>query len=110
MAAPPLVPLPLNLQHHTLVFSFTLFPRRRLPPSPAAANLLPIAVKAASQYRAKDGGSYYERIDYRSWKDKEEEIRKDIHPITILAKHIIHSSRLPIPPLLYYHFTSINFI
>ncbi|GAV69420.1 DUF3223 domain-containing protein [Cephalotus follicularis] len=31
--------------------------------------------------------------DYRSWKDQEEEILRDIEPITSLAKQILHSDR-----------------
>lgn len=31
--------------------------------------------------------------DYRQWRDKEEEIFKDIEPIFLLAKDILHSSR-----------------
>lgn len=35
--------------------------------------------------------------DYRKWKDKEDEILRDIEPILFLAKEILHSRRLASP-------------
>lgn len=102
MAAPLFVRgvpiLCLRLQHHRLAVAFSLFTRR--PSSTSAESTLPddnlsFAVQATSQFRAKERPSY-RRIDdpdYRKWKDKEEEILKDIEPITLLVKEIIHSSR-----------------
>ncbi|XP_020267007.1 protein DCL, chloroplastic [Asparagus officinalis] len=37
--------------------------------------------------------SWADHPDYRRWKDREEEILKDIQPITILTKYILHSDR-----------------
>lgn len=35
--------------------------------------------------------------DYRKWRNKEEEILRDIEPILMLTKHILHSPRYNIP-------------
>ncbi|CAL9174655.1 unnamed protein product [Musa hybrid cultivar] len=39
------------------------------------------------------GVPWEEQPEYRRWKDKEEEILKDIEPIRILTKEILHSDR-----------------
>ncbi|KAK2660227.1 hypothetical protein Ddye_006760 [Dipteronia dyeriana] len=46
-----------------------------------------LSVKHPVRYRSLDDP------DYRKWRDKEEEILRDIEPITFLAKDIIHSER-----------------
>lgn len=46
--------------------------------------------------RVKEPPKLFDTIDdlnYRKWKDKEDEILRDIQPITFLAKDILHSDR-----------------
>ncbi|WOK92617.1 hypothetical protein Cni_G01308 [Canna indica] len=49
--------------------------------------------KAPSPPKSLQGTPWMERPEYRRWKDKEEEILKDIEPIRILTKEILHSNR-----------------
>lgn len=53
------------------------------------------AAQISKLLRAKDLASYprSDDPDYRIWKDKEEEILKDIEPIVRLTKDILHSRR-----------------
>ncbi|KAK9066757.1 hypothetical protein SSX86_014080 [Deinandra increscens subsp. villosa] len=50
--------------------------------------------KAASLLTAKLHPPKWEHDpDYRKWEDKEAEIFRDVDPITLLVKHILHSGR-----------------
>ncbi|KAF5740648.1 hypothetical protein HS088_TW11G00725 [Tripterygium wilfordii] len=51
--------------------------------------------KTTTELGVKNCHTYQRRDDpdYRKWKDKEEEIRRDIEPIILLTKDILHSDR-----------------
>ncbi|GAB4852250.1 hypothetical protein Ancab_016442 [Ancistrocladus abbreviatus] len=104
MAALPLLRglpfLRLRLQHHRLALGI-LTPLRR--PACTAADptrseesvSLSSANGATEVLRANEPPKYHRIYDpeYRKWKDKEGEILRDIEPITLLAKEILHSDR-----------------
>ncbi|XP_042383710.1 uncharacterized protein LOC121975867 isoform X2 [Zingiber officinale] len=50
--------------------------------------------KATHPLKALHGTPWNLHPDYRRWKDAEEEILRDIEPIRMLTKHILHSDRL----------------
>lgn len=58
------------------------------------------AAQISKLLRAKDLVSHprSDDSDYRKWKDKEEDILKDIEPIVRLTKDILHSRRPVSPP------------
>ncbi|XP_068657546.1 protein DCL, chloroplastic [Aristolochia californica] len=68
--------------------SETSLPRDNVAPAAATAD-------SAATWGDKDplNFSRSEHPDYRRWKDREEEILKDIEPVTFLAKEIIHSKK-----------------
>jgi len=54
--------------------------------------------------RVKEPTKLFDRIDdpddHRKWRDKEEEILRDIEPVILLTKEILHSDRfLPLSNL-----------
>ncbi|XP_042377642.1 uncharacterized protein LOC121970768 isoform X2 [Zingiber officinale] len=49
--------------------------------------------KATPPLKALHGTPWNLHPDYRRWKDAEEEILRDIEPIRMLTKHILHSDR-----------------
>ncbi|KAG9440325.1 hypothetical protein H6P81_020490 [Aristolochia fimbriata] len=51
--------------------------------------------ESAATWGANDPAHFSrpEHPDYRRWKDREEEILKDIEPVTFLAKEILHSKK-----------------
>ncbi|XP_037493896.1 uncharacterized protein LOC105630912 isoform X2 [Jatropha curcas] len=53
------------------------------------------AEKSTAVLSARDPSNYpiWDDPDYRKWKDKEDEILRDIEPITCLTKEILHSDR-----------------
>ncbi|XP_057469111.1 protein DCL homolog, chloroplastic-like [Actinidia eriantha] len=53
------------------------------------------ADQSAAVYGVKDPPQYprWNDLDLRKWKDKEYEIVRDIEPITLLTKEILHSDR-----------------
>ncbi|KMT19168.1 hypothetical protein BVRB_1g015620 [Beta vulgaris subsp. vulgaris] len=106
MAAPPLVRgmplLRLRLRlhnHHRLTLN--LFAPRPHPLCSSASSGLTtseedVLSSATQLLRVKQPPKLFDRIDdanYRKWKDKEDQILRDIEPITLLAKDIIHSDR-----------------
>ncbi|KAB1220317.1 DNA-directed RNA polymerase V subunit 1 [Morella rubra] len=105
MAAPLLlrgIPLlGLRIQQHRLAAGLFATPHRpwwtAAEPTRADDNLSPAnnATSAGSAWSAKDPPKYprLDDPDYRKWKDKEDEILKDIEPITLLTKEILHSHR-----------------
>uniref|UniRef100_A0A2N9H6H3 Uncharacterized protein n=1 Tax=Fagus sylvatica TaxID=28930 RepID=A0A2N9H6H3_FAGSY len=107
MAAPlflraiPLLSLRLHHHHHRLADSI-LAPARRpwcsaAEPSRGDENLSS-ADNITAAWSARDSVSpkYHRWNDdeYRKWKDKEDEILRDIEPIASLTKEILHSERL----------------
>ena len=107
MAAPlflraiPLLSLRLHHHHHRLAASI-LTPARRpwciaAEPSRGDENLSS-ADNITAAWSARDSVSpkYHRWNDdeYRKWKDKEDEILRDIEPIASLTKEILHSERL----------------
>lgn len=106
MAAPlflraiPLLSLRLHHHHHRLADSI-LAPARRpwcsaAEPSRGDENLSS-ADNITAAWSARDSVSpkYHRWNDdeYRKWKDKEDEILRDIEPIASLTKEILHSER-----------------
>jgi hypothetical protein len=106
MAAPlflraiPLLSLRLHHHHHRLAASI-LAPARRpwcsaAEPSRGDENLSS-ADNITAAWGARDSVSpkYHRWNDdeYRKWKDKEDEILRDIEPIASLTKEILHSER-----------------
>ena len=101
MAAPlllrgfPLLRLRLH-QHHRLAAG--LLTRR---PWCAAAELtrpdenVSFSDQSAAVFGVKDlpKNPRWDNPDFRKWKDKEDEIMRDIEPITFLTKEILHSDR-----------------
>ncbi|KAL2894706.1 Ubiquitin-conjugating enzyme E2 variant 3 [Bienertia sinuspersici] len=59
----------------------------------------PFSLSAAhSVHLVNQPPKLFERIDdisYRKWKDKEDQILRDIEPIILLAKEILHSDSEP---------------
>ncbi|XP_057516892.1 protein DCL, chloroplastic isoform X2 [Amaranthus tricolor] len=108
MAAPPLLKtLPLLrlrirlcLHHHNFLTS-AIFPPLRLPFCTSASSGSTwseenVLSSASELLRVKEPPKFFDRFDdpsYRKWKDKEDEILRDIEPITLLAKDILHSDR-----------------
>jgi hypothetical protein len=96
--------LRLQLHHHRLAASIFATPRRpwctAAEPTRADESLSP-ADNATAAWSARDPPKHprWEDVDYRQWKDKEEEILRDIEPITALTKEILHSDRLVSLPL-----------
>lgn len=108
MAAPLLlrgIPLlRLRLHHHRLAAGIFATPRRpwctAAEQNRADESLSP-ADNPTAAWSARDPPKHprWEDPDYRQWKDKEDEIRRDIEPITSLTKEILHSDRLVSLPL-----------
>uniref|UniRef100_A0A803N7A9 Uncharacterized protein n=1 Tax=Chenopodium quinoa TaxID=63459 RepID=A0A803N7A9_CHEQI len=106
MAAPPLLrglPL-LRLRlflhnHHELTAVFIIPVRRRFcsaASSESTRSEEDVYSSANELLRVKEPPKLFDGIDelnYRKWKDKEDEILRDIEPVTFLAKDIIHSNR-----------------
>ncbi|KAK4745628.1 hypothetical protein SAY87_011940 [Trapa incisa] len=112
MAAPPLllrgVPLlRLRLNHH-LAARVLLHPFRSCSPpaSAVAASFSTESERSEGHVPSGDSAATvlltaqepprfhrWDDPDYRKWKDKEEEILKDIRPVLSLAKDILHSKR-----------------
>ncbi|KAL6995447.1 hypothetical protein U1Q18_005584 [Sarracenia purpurea var. burkii] len=92
----PLLRLHLH-QHHRCAAS--VFTRR--PWCTAAESTRPpdddlsCADQSAAVLSVKDPPKYprWDDPDFRKWKDKEKEILRDIEPITLLTKEILHSDR-----------------
>ncbi|KAK3007349.1 hypothetical protein RJ639_016833 [Escallonia herrerae] len=88
--------LRLRLHHHKLAAAVGIVTRR--PPSAFATrpeeHSHPTAQSTAVP-GVKDPPRHprWDDPDYRKWKDKEEEILKDIESITLLTKEILHSDR-----------------
>ncbi|KNA18069.1 hypothetical protein SOVF_074190 [Spinacia oleracea] len=107
MAAPPLLRglpflrLRVFLHHHhrllTPVFCTPLRPRLcSSSPSESTRSEDDVYSSASELFTVKDPPKFFDGIDeinFRKWKDKEDEILQDIEPITFLAKDIIHSDR-----------------
>ncbi|XP_059636675.1 protein DCL homolog, chloroplastic [Cornus florida] len=101
MAAPLLlraIPLVrLRLQTHRLAAGILI--RRPCCTATESTPLPEEDVSVASQNAAvvstKDPPKYpgWDDLDYRKWKDKEDEIIRDIEPIILLTKDILHSNR-----------------
>ncbi|GMH04002.1 hypothetical protein Nepgr_005841 [Nepenthes gracilis] len=102
MAASPLLRglplLRLRLHHHGIAVGLVT-PLRRwacaATESTRSEESVSSANEAAKVLRVKEPIKYH-RIDdpdYRKWKAKEEEILRDIEPITLLTKEILHSER-----------------
>uniref|UniRef100_A0A803NAJ1 DCL protein n=2 Tax=Chenopodium quinoa TaxID=63459 RepID=A0A803NAJ1_CHEQI len=106
MAAPPLLrglPL-LRLRlflhnHHKLTAVFITPIRHRFcsaASSESTRSEEDVYSSASELLRVKEPPKLFDGIDelnYRKWKDKEDEILRDIEPVTFLAKDIIHSNR-----------------
>ncbi|KAG6672037.1 hypothetical protein I3842_16G036900 [Carya illinoinensis] len=104
MAAPLLLRglplLRLRLHHHQYRAAAGIFSTPRRPwctsaePS-RADDSLSSTDKSTPAWSAGDPPKYprWDDPDYRKWKDKEVEILKDIVPITLLTKEILHSNR-----------------
>lgn len=90
----------LCLHHHDFLTS-AILPPLRLPfcssASSGSAWSEENVLSSASEFlRVKEPPKFFDRFDgpsYRKWKDKEDEILRDIEPITLLAKDILHSDR-----------------
>uniref|UniRef100_A0A5B7BJS3 Uncharacterized protein n=1 Tax=Davidia involucrata TaxID=16924 RepID=A0A5B7BJS3_DAVIN len=100
MAAPLLlrgVPLlRFRLQHHRLALGIlTHRPWCTAAESARPDDDVSNAGQTTAVFRAKDPPNYprWDDPDYRKWKDKEGEILRDIDPITLLTKEILHSDR-----------------
>lgn len=94
----PLLSLRLRLHHHHRVPAAGLFPlvQRPLCSSPCESTRSEEATKAGELSKVKELPKLFDRIDdpkLRRWRDKEEEILRDIEPIILLAKEILHSDR-----------------
>lgn len=64
---------------------------------------------ASELFTVKDPPKFFDGIDeinFRKWKDKEDEILQDIEPITFLAKDIIHSDRYDLFLVFFFLFLS----
>lgn len=94
----PLLPLRLRRIQPSALFLFHSLGRTSFC---TAADSYQKVASAASDSTAvcssKDPSQYFrsDHPDYRRWKDKEEEILKDIEPITFHIKQILHSTRYP---------------
>lgn len=104
MAAPmllrgfPLLRLRLQLQHHRLAAGRLSLTRWPLCTAAAEStrpeeNASSPSDNSGSVQSVKDSPKYprWNDSDYRQWKDKEEEILRDIEPILLLTKDILHS-------------------
>lgn len=95
----PLLPLRLRRIQPSALFLFPSLGRTSF--CTATDSYEKVASAAASDSTAvcssKDPSQYFrsDHPDYRRWKDKEEEILKDIEPITFHIKQILHSTRYP---------------
>lgn len=94
----PLLPLRLRRIQPSVLF---LFPSLGRTSFCTATDSYEKVASSASDSTAvcssKDPSQYFrsDHPDYRRWKDKEEEILKDIEPITFHIKQILHSTRYP---------------
>ncbi|CAN1274149.1 Protein DCL homolog, chloroplastic [Linum perenne] len=79
--------------HYHLLAAATLPPplRRTLCSTPSDSAHLNRKVSAPDKIKAAPRA--YKRPDYRKWKDKEDEILRDVKPIVLLVKQILHSDR-----------------
>ncbi|KAK9269875.1 hypothetical protein L1049_025448 [Liquidambar formosana] len=102
MAAPLLfraIPLHrIRLQHHRLAVGFFTSTRRLLSTvadSTRPDETLSPADKNTTVLSAKDPPKHprWDDPDFRKWKDGEAEILRDIEPIILLIKEILHSDR-----------------
>ncbi|KAL6207889.1 hypothetical protein ACLB2K_018842 [Fragaria x ananassa] len=94
--------LRLRLHHQRLSFGFAAAaPSRRacctqsIRASAAAEESSSSSAEKSTVLRVKEGPKYprWEDPDYCKWKDKEGEILRDVEPIVMLAKEILHSDR-----------------
>nr|WRI20319.1 hypothetical protein [Fagopyrum tataricum] len=93
--------LPLRFQHHRL--TVRLFAQLRRPlcitsteSTRSDESVSPLPRKEAPEVlktRESPRLLRFDDPDYRVWRDKEEVILRDIEPITLLAKDILHSKR-----------------
>ncbi|KAM6543046.1 hypothetical protein CsatB_007493 [Cannabis sativa] len=95
----PLLRLRLQLYHYRLSPSFISPPRWHLLSTAAIDSTRPeekassSTANSGSLHSVKDSPKYqrWNDADYRQWKNKEDEILKDISPIILLTKDILHS-------------------
>ena len=100
MSAPLLlraVPL-LRLRHHRLAAPLLTFARRPWCCSTESSRSdvnVSYADKNTTVLSSRDPANYprWDDPDFRKWKNREEEILRDIEPITSLTKEILHSDR-----------------
>ena len=112
MAAPlllrglPLLRLRMHLQqrHRVPAAGLLGLVQRPLCSSPCEKTPSEEATKTVELLRVKEPTKLFDRIDdpddHRKWRDKEEEILRDIEPVILLTKEILHSDRfLPLSNL-----------
>ncbi|XP_074273286.1 protein DCL, chloroplastic isoform X2 [Silene latifolia] len=79
--------------HHYSLAAVLASPRR---PICSFASESEVVTEATQQLRPKNLSNLFTNIDdseYRKWKDREDEIFRDIQPTSLFAKEILHSDR-----------------
>ncbi|RWR81409.1 protein DCL, chloroplastic isoform X1 [Cinnamomum micranthum f. kanehirae] len=92
----PLLPLRLRRIQPSALFLFPSLGRTSLcTATDSYEKVASSASDSTAVCSSKDPSQYFrsDHPDYRRWKDKEEEILKDIEPITFHIKQILHSTR-----------------